>query len=113
MISSSAHEVRSPTLVERKMRLTLLIGLPTGHSAPQIGDALIATFAQLPPKLPDTDLGPGQRDVSHERIEAATGLKIYFADPHSPWQRGTNENTVSVESGSVGLLSQAGAGSSR
>jgi IS30 family transposase len=82
------------TLVERKMRLTLLIRLPDGHSAQQVGDALITTFTQLPLKLRKTlTWDQGNEMFHHERIEAATGLKIYFADPHSPWQRGSNENT--------------------
>jgi IS30 family transposase len=81
------------TLVERKMRLTLLIRLPNGHSAQHVGDALIATFTQLPVKLRRTlTWDQGNEMFHHERIEAATGLKIYFADPHSPWQRGSNEN---------------------
>ena len=78
------------TLVERKMRLTLLIRLPDGHSAQHVGDALIATFTQLPVKLRRTlTWDQGNEMFHHERIEAATGLKIYFADPHSPWQRGS------------------------
>lgn len=81
------------TLVERKMRLTLLIRLPDGHSAQHVGDALIATFTQLPVKLRRTlTWDQGNEMFHHERIEAETGLKIYFADPHSPWQRGSNEN---------------------
>jgi transposase, IS30 family len=81
------------TLVERKMRLTLLIRLPNGHSAQHVGDALIATFTQLPAKLRRTLRGTRAMrcfitNVSRRR----QGLKIYFADPHSPWQRGSNEN---------------------
>jgi transposase, IS30 family len=82
------------TLVERKMRLTLLIRLPDGHSAQHVGDALITTFTQLPLKLRKSlTWDQGNEMFHHERIEAATGLRIYFADPHSPWQRGSNENT--------------------
>lgn len=82
------------TLVERKTRLTLLIHLPRGHSAQRVADALITAFTQLPPKLRRTlTWDQGNEMFQHERIEAATGVEIYFADPHSPWQRGTNENT--------------------
>ncbi len=82
------------TLVERKMRLTLLVRLPDGHSAQNVGDALITTFKQLPVKLRRTlTWDQGNEMFHHGRIETETGLKIYFADPHSPWQRGSNENT--------------------
>ncbi|WP_457147521.1 IS30 family transposase [Mycobacterium sp. URHB0021] len=57
-------------------------------------DALIAMFTQLPLKLRRTlTWDQGNEMFLHERIEEATGLKIYFADPHSPWQRGSNENS--------------------
>lgn len=82
------------TLVERKTRYTLLVRLPHGHSAPRVADALITAFTRLPQKLRRTlTWDQGNEMFHHERIEAATGLRIYFADPHSPWQRGSNENT--------------------
>jgi IS30 family transposase len=82
------------TLVERKSRLTVLVPLPRGHSAQSVGDALIATFNGRPAGLRRTlTWDQGNEMFHHERIAHATGLTIYFADPHSPWQRGTNENT--------------------
>lgn len=69
-------------------------GTPTRCRAQSVGDALIATFTRLPTKLRRTltwDQGNGM--FHRKRIEAATELKVYFADPHSPWQRGSNENT--------------------
>lgn len=85
------------TLVERKMRLMFLIRLPDGHSAQHVGDALIETFNQLPVKLRRTlTWDQGNEMFHHERIETETGLKIYFADPHSPWQRGSNENATGL-----------------
>lgn len=44
------------------------------------------------------------------QLRIDTGLQVFFCDPHGPWQRGTNENTVSVLRGPAGMLSQAGAG---
>lgn len=82
------------TLVERKTRLTLLVPLRDGHTAPEVGDAIIAEFLKLPPWLRRTlPWDQGNEMFQHVRIEQQTGLKIYFADAHSPWQRGTNENT--------------------
>jgi IS30 family transposase len=82
------------TLVERKSRLTLLVSMREGYSAQQLGDQLIAIFGKLPPSLRRTlTWDQGNEMFHHERIEQAVGMKIFFADPHSPWQRGTNENT--------------------
>jgi IS30 family transposase len=82
------------TLVERKTRLTILLPLADGHTAKRVGDALIAAFGALPPRLRRSlTWDQGNEMFHHQRIEAATGVTIYFADPHSPWQRGTNENT--------------------
>ncbi|WP_220453962.1 IS30 family transposase [Nocardioides immobilis] len=82
------------TLVERKTRHTILVPIRGNHSAQVVGDALTAVFAPLPPVLRRTlTWDQGNEMFHHERIEESTGVRIYFADPHSPWQRGTNENT--------------------
>ncbi len=81
------------TLVERKTRLTMLVAAADGHTAPLVGDALIDAFSRLPAALRRTlTWDQGNEMFHHRRIEHATGLRIYFADPHSPWQRGSNEN---------------------
>jgi IS30 family transposase len=72
----------------------MLVRLPGDHSAQSVGDALIGAFAAVPLQLRRTlTWDQGNEMFHHERIEQATRLKIYFADPHSPWQRGSNENT--------------------
>jgi IS30 family transposase len=82
------------TLVERKTRYTILVPLPGGHAAAPVADTLISVFTRLPAGLRRTlTWDQGNEMFQHARIEQATGLSIYFADPHSPWQRGTNENT--------------------
>jgi len=81
------------TLVERKFRTTVLVPVPRNHSAQAVGDALIVAFSKLPAELRRTlTWDQGNEMFHHQRIERHTGLKIYFADPHSPWQRGSNEN---------------------
>jgi IS30 family transposase len=82
------------TLVERKTRVVRLVRLPGDHSAPTVGDALIAALTVLPAPIRRTlTWDQGNEMFHHARIESQTGLRIYFADPHSPWQRGSNENT--------------------
>ena len=81
------------TLVERKFRTTVLVPVTGDHSAKTVADALITAFCKLPIQLRRTlTWDQGNEMFQHQRIEQATGLKIYFADPHSPWQRGSNEN---------------------
>ena len=79
--------------MERKARLTILVPLHGGHTAQIVGDALIAAFIQLPTSLRRSltwDQGNEMRH--HARFSIATDCPVYFCDPHSPWQRGTNEN---------------------
>jgi IS30 family transposase len=82
------------TLVERTSRYLVLVHLPHGYKAPQMREALIAACASIPPAVRKTlTWDQGREMAMHEQTEAATGWRIFFCDPHSPWQRPTNENT--------------------
>lgn len=82
------------TLVERTTRYLKLIHLPDGWKAPQVRNALILQTAGIPPELRKTLTWDQGREMTlHEDTAALTGFRIFFCDPHSPWQRGTNENT--------------------
>ncbi len=83
------------TLVERTTRFTMLLHLPPGdHGAIAVREAIAATITTLPPQLRRTlTWDQGQELAQHLQLSFDTNLEVYFCDPHSPWQRGTNENT--------------------
>lgn len=82
------------TLVERQTRYVLLAALPSGHTAPSVRDALTGTITRLPAELRRTlTWDRGKEMAEHVRFTVDTGVAVYFCDPHSPWQRGSNENT--------------------
>jgi len=82
------------TLVERRTRFVMLLHLPNGHTAEAVQEAIVAKMAALPATLRKTlTWDQGREMANHAQIAAAAELDIYFCDPHSPWQRGTNENT--------------------
>jgi IS30 family transposase len=82
------------TLVERTSRFVVLVHLPHGYKAPQMRDALVHELVKLPTALRRSLTWDQGREMTfHGDIAAATGLEVFFCDPHSPWQRGTNENT--------------------
>ena len=98
-------------LVERSSRSTLLVHLPRlagygdgpvvkngpalgGYGAEAMAQALTVSMTQLPEQLRKTLTWDRGKELSdHAAFALATGTKVYFADPHSPWQRPTNENT--------------------
>jgi transposase, IS30 family len=82
------------TLVERTTRFTVLLHLPGDHTAVTVRDAMITAMSRIPQLLRKTltwDQGPEMAE--HLKIADALDLDIYFCDPASPWQRGSNENT--------------------
>jgi IS30 family transposase len=99
------------TLVERTTRFTMLLHLPpmdghgeqprvknrpplAGHGAEAVRDAIAATFGTLPDQLRRSlTWDQGAEMAQHAKLRIDTGLSIFFCDPHSPWQRGSNENT--------------------
>jgi IS30 family transposase len=82
------------TLVERRSRFVLLAPLPGRHTADLTRDALTALISQLPAELRKSlTWDQGKEMAYHAEFSIAAGVIVYFCDPHSPWQRGTNENT--------------------
>jgi IS30 family transposase len=99
------------TLVERTTRFTMLLQLPrmaghgdqprahngpalAGHGAAAVRDAIAASIATLPEQLRRSlTWDQGAELAQHAQLRIDTGLQVFFCDPHSPWQRGTNENT--------------------
>ncbi|CAN5795666.1 IS30 family transposase [soil metagenome] len=105
------HSSAIGTLVERTSRFTLLLHLPpmsghkqaarekngpalAGHGASAVRDEIARTIAALPRHLRQSlTWDQGAEMAQHATLRIETGLQVYFCDPHSPWQRGTNENT--------------------
>jgi IS30 family transposase len=82
------------TLVERTTRFVMLLHLPNGHAPAAVRDALAATILTLPEQLRRSlTWDQGSEMHYHHQFTLATDMAIYFCDPHSPWQRGSNENT--------------------
>jgi IS30 family transposase len=82
------------TLVERKTRFVMLIALPGGHAADVVADALAAKIVELPDQLRRSlTWDQGKEMAAHAKFSVNTGVPVYFCDPRSPWQRGSNENT--------------------
>jgi IS30 family transposase len=94
LILGARHQSAIATLVERSTRYVMLAHLPNGYAAEQVKDALVATITTLPAHLRRSlTWDQGTEMGSHHLITMATDMPIYFCDPGSPWQRGSNENT--------------------
>jgi transposase, IS30 family len=82
------------TLVERKSRFVMLVGLPGAHTPGVVADALAGAITRLPGRLRRSLTWDQSKEMAeHARFSVAAGVPVYFCDPHSPWQRGSNENT--------------------
>ena len=82
------------TLVERMTRYLLLLHLPNDHGALAVEEAMRNAMATLPAELARSiTWDQGSEMASHLSFTIATGIPVYFCDPHSPWQRCSNENT--------------------
>ena len=82
------------TLVERSTRYVMLGHLPGGHTAEEVRDVLVPLIQTLPEHLRGSlTWDQGCEMAAHKQFTVTTGVPVYFCDPHSPWQRGSNENT--------------------
>lgn len=94
LIVGAASKSAIGTLVERTTRFVMLLHLPNDHGALAVQDAVVDKMSQLPSALRRSlTWDQGHEMANHLAIAEAAELDIYFCDPHSPWQRGSNENT--------------------
>ena len=93
VMGSKASNSAVGTVVERMTGYLTLVHLPHGHTADAVADALITRLAALPSWFASTlTWDNGTEMARHARITEQAGVSVYFADPHAPWQRGSNEN---------------------
>lgn len=93
LIIGKNHKSALGTLVERKTRLVILIPIK-GKDAKSVRESFAEVFKELDPALRiSMTYDRGLEMAEHRALTEETGVKVYFADPNSPWQRGTNENT--------------------
>lgn len=94
LIIGAGHKSAVGTLVERSTRFVLLLHLGNDHTAITVEKAMRRAIATLPRELMrSVTWDQGTEMSNHRSITVDTGIPIYFCDPHSPWQRGSNENT--------------------
>ena len=94
LLVGSHNQSAIGTLVERRTRFVLLVALPGGQSADHVRTAITAQILTLPAQLRRSlTWDQGKEMAGHLRFSVDTGVAVYFCDPRSPWQRGTNENT--------------------
>lgn len=96
LIKGALNQSAVGTLVERNTRLLILVKLP--HPHPATAAHVLQAFtdklnAIAQPMRKTLTYDRGTEMAHHEQLSANTGIAVYFCDPHSPWQRGTNENT--------------------
>ena len=94
LITGAANRSAIGTLVERTTRYVLLVHLPSEHTANTTCAGVVNMMGDLPAKLRRSlTWDQGKEMAEHRQITTAMGMSVYFCEPHSPWQRGTNENT--------------------
>ncbi|MBS1697896.1 MAG: IS30 family transposase [Actinobacteria bacterium] len=94
LITGEQNKTAIITLVERSTRYVMLGHLPGDHSAPAVRDVLQRLIGTLPEHLRGSlTWDQGAEMAEHKQFQIATGVPVYFCDPASPWQRGSNENT--------------------
>ncbi|HET6563296.1 MAG TPA: IS30 family transposase [Marmoricola sp.] len=94
LILGTANASAVGTLVERTTRFTILLHLPGRHDAESVAEAMIREMSRLPEHLRRSiTWDRGSELAAYERIQLDLATTVFFCDPHSPWQRGTNENT--------------------
>ncbi|WP_354056560.1 IS30 family transposase [Dietzia sp. 2505] len=94
LVLGKANRTALITLVERTSRFVLIRRLPERHDGTTVADALVEMIKDLPEQLRRTMTWDRGSEMSeHATFTLATDTKVYFCDPYSPWQRGSNENT--------------------
>jgi IS30 family transposase len=94
LLIGKASRCAIATLVERQTRFTMLVELSGGRTAASVRDALAKSIQRLPERLRRSlTWDQGKEMAEHTRFTIDSGVEVYFCDPSSPWQRGSNENT--------------------